>query len=125
LRRLSAIEPAFMAEPRLKSEIRAAALIRRAQREGAFAVVARRGDPDAGSIAVKVYQGSGRAKLYVEARDDNGKAVWREPFDRDGASVAETEIDAYLDKERRFDSDLWIIEIEDRAGRSFTDDASA
>ncbi len=110
-----------MAEPRLKSEIRAAALIRRAQGEGAFAVVARRGDADAGSIAVKVYQGGGLARLYVEARDDVGNAVWLQPFGEGGAAAAEAEIDAYLDKEKRFDSDLWIIEIEDRAGRSFTD----
>jgi hypothetical protein len=107
-----------MSEPRLKSEIRVAAQLRRAHAAGTFAVVARRGDPDAGSIAVKIYLGAGRAKLYMQSRDENGKAVWSEPFD---GAADEAEVDKYLDKEKRFDSDLWIVEIEDREGRGFLD----
>lgn len=105
-----------MSEPRLKSEIRVAAQLRRAHAAGAFAVVARRGDPDAGSIAVKVYLGAGRARLFVQSRDEQGNPVWSEPFD---GAAGEAEIDKYLDKEKRFDSDLWIVEIEDREGRGF------
>lgn len=105
-------------EPRLKSEIRVAALLRRAHAAGVFAVVVRRGDPDAGAIAVKVYLGERRARLFVQSRDDEGNAAWREPFD---SAVEEEKIDAYLDKERRFDADLWVIEIEDREGRTFLD----
>lgn len=107
-----------MTEPRLKSEIRVAAQLRRAQSAGAFAVVARRGDPDAGAVAVKVYLGGRNARLFLEARDDQGKAIWREPF---SSAVDEAQIDAFLDKEKRFDSDLWIVEIEDREGRAFLD----
>lgn len=107
-----------MSEPRLKSEIRVAAMLRRAHAEGAFAVVARRGDPDAGAIAVKLYLGPGRARLYMQSRDDEGRPVWSEPLD---CEADEARIDAYLEKERRFDADLWIIEIEDRAGRNFVD----
>ncbi|MFZ5618899.1 MAG: DUF1491 family protein [Pseudomonadota bacterium] len=105
-----------MREPRLKSEIRVAAQMRRAHAAGVFAVVARRGDPDAGAIAVKIYLGGGHARLFLEARDDEGNAIWREPFD---GAVEEERIDAFLDKEKRFDSDLWIVEIEDRVGRGF------
>lgn len=107
-----------MTEPRLKSEIRVSAQLRRAAAAGAFAVVARRGDPDAGAIAVKVYLGARRARLLVEARDEAGRATWREPFD---GPVEEMQIDAWLDKERKFDADLWIVEIEDREGRAFVD----
>ncbi|HNR76003.1 MAG TPA: DUF1491 family protein [Parvularculaceae bacterium] len=107
-----------MSEPRLKSEIRVSAILRRAQAAGAFAVVARRGDVDAGAIAVKVYIGAGRGRLHVEARDEQGRAIWREPL---GGESEECAIDGYLDKERRFDSDLWIVEIEDREGRPFLD----
>lgn len=108
-----------MSEPRLKSEIRVAAQLRRAHIAGAFAVVARRGDPDAGAIAVKVYLGGGQARLFVQSRDENGNPIWREPFD---GAADETEIDKYLDKEKRFDSDLWIVEIEDREGRGFLEE---
>lgn len=108
-----------MGEARLKSEIRVAAQLRRAHAAGVFAVVAHRGDPDAGAIAVKVYIAGGRARLYVQARDDQGKPVWREPFD---GETEESRIDAYLEKEKRFDADLWIVEIEDRDGRGFLDE---
>jgi len=107
-----------LSEPRLKSEIRASAILRRAHAAGAFAVVSRRGDSDAGALAVKVYIGAGKGRLYVEARDDEGRAIWREPFEGGGEESA---IDAYLEKEKRFDSDLWILEIEDREGRAFLD----
>lgn len=107
-----------MSEPSLKSEFRVAAQLRRAHAAGAFAVVARRGDPDAGAIAVKVYLGKRQARLYVQSRDEEGNRVWREPFD---GAADEAQIDAYLDKERRFDRDLWIVEIEDRNGEGFLD----
>ncbi|MDZ7629078.1 MAG: DUF1491 family protein [Parvularculaceae bacterium] len=105
-----------MSEPRLKTEIRVAAQLRRAAAAGAFATIARKGDSDAGAVAVKVYLGASRARLFVEARNDKGEMVWREPLD---AEADETTIDAFLEKEIRFDRDLWIVEIEDREGRTF------
>ncbi len=33
----------------------------------------------------------------------------------------DAEIDAYLAREVKFDSDLWILEVEDPAGRNFLD----
>ena len=103
-------------EPRLKSEIRVSAHLRRAQSAGAFATIARRGDPDAGAIAVKVYLGSGAAKLYIQSRDIDGAVIWREPIEND---PNETSVDAWIAKESNIDPDLWVIEIEDREGRAF------
>ncbi len=107
-----------MTEPRLKTEIRVTAHMRRAQGEGAFATVARKGDPDAGAVAVKIYLGRGAAKLFVQSRDLDGAPVWREPFEDD---LSEDKIDAWLKKEIAIDPDLWIVEIEDREGRTFLD----
>lgn len=107
-----------MSEPRLKTEIRIAAQLRRAAGAGAFATIARRGDADAGAVAVKVYLGARRARLFVEGRDESGEPLWREPL---GGEADEAAIDAFLEKEIRFDRDLWIVEIEDREGRTFTD----
>lgn len=107
-----------MSEPRLKTEIRVAAQLRRASIAGAFAAIARKGDPDAGAIAVKVYLGARRARLFVEGRDEKGEPQWREPL---GGEAEETAVDQFLEKEVRFDRDLWIVEIEDREGRTFID----
>jgi hypothetical protein len=36
-------------------------------------------------------------------------------------SVPDAEVEAYLARQIKFDSDVWIVEIEDRAGRNFLD----
>ncbi|MFQ5563727.1 MAG: DUF1491 family protein [Parvularculaceae bacterium] len=105
---------------RLKTEIRVRAHIRRCRSEGAFATVARRGDPDAGAVAIKVYLGAATARLFMQSRDLDGRPIWREPFEE---ARAESEIDARLEKECAIDPDLWIVEIEDREGRAFLDEA--
>lgn len=111
-----------MTEPRLKTEIRVSAQLRRARAGGAFATIARKGDPDAGAVAVKVYLGAGTARLFVQSRDLDGAAMWREPFENDPMTDgSEAKIDRWLEKEVSIDPDLWIVEIEDREGRAFLD----
>ena len=39
--------------------------------------------------------------------------------------VADAEVESYLARETKFDTDVWIVEIEDRAGRNFLDDIVA
>jgi hypothetical protein len=113
--------------PRLKTHIRAAAVIRRAEAAGVFATVARRGDRDAGSIALKVFigrndAGLALARLLYEARTAEGDHEWRDPFDSpDSVEIEEKRVDEWIAREIRFDPDIWVIEIEDREGRSFTD----
>lgn len=109
-----------MTEPRLKTEIRIGAHLRRARAGGAFATIARKGDADAGAVAVKVYLGARKARLFVQSRDLDGNFLWRDPFE-DDPQTDETEprVDAWLAKEISIDPDLWIIEIEDREGRAF------
>ena len=105
-----------MSVPRLKTHIRVSAHLRRAEAAGAFASIVARGDPDAGAIAVKVFMGAGRGQLFMETRDGSGEHYWRDVFD---GETDEARIDGKLKSERNFDCDLWIIEIEDRAGRAF------
>ncbi len=108
--------------PRLKTEIRVAAILRRAGAAGVSAVVARRGDADAGAIAIKIYLGriggAGQGRLVMESRGDDDALHWRDLFD---GPQTESLIDERLARETKFDRDLWIVEIEDRAGRSFAD----
>lgn len=100
----------------LSTDLWAGALIRRAELAGAFAVVARKGDPRAGAVLVKVVnRRAGEAWLYASAVRGEGEQVWMQPV----ASTDETEIDAFVARQIRFDPDLWIVEIDDLQGRHF------
>jgi len=109
---------------RLKSGIWVAAYLRRCQIEGAFAAVRRRGAEEAGAIFIIVNRLDGTATLYGPAPQSAFDEA--QPADRifaavlgGSAPVPESEIEARLTRETRFDPDIWIVEIEDRAGRHF------
>jgi hypothetical protein len=110
---------------RLKSAIWVAAYIRRCHVEGAFAAVRRRGAADAGVIFIKLNLLDGTGELFGPAP----QSVFDEtrPSDRvftrcfGDKAAPEAKIEERLAREVRFDTDVWIIEIEDRAGRHFLD----
>jgi hypothetical protein len=100
----------------LSTDIWVAALIRRAELGGGFAVVARKGDARAGSVLVKAFnQSDGTVRLFSEATKGDGTRVWMRPL----AAMDEPSVDAYLARSLRIDPDLWVVEIEDREGRHF------
>ncbi len=100
----------------LSTDIWVAALIRRAELGGAFAVVAKKGDARAGSVLVKALnRGDGTTRLYSEATRGDGERIWMRP----ALSDQEAELDRYIERARRIDPDLWVVEIEDREGRHF------
>lgn len=100
----------------LSTDIWVAALMRRAELAGAFAVVARKGDARAGSVLVKVLKrADGTTRLYSEATRGDGERVWMMP----SLSDQETELDKYIERALRIDPDLWVVEIDDRDGRHF------
>src|SRR6476659_10115653 len=92
---------------RLKSGIWVAAYLRRCNVEGVFAAVRRRGAEEAGAI-------------FEDARPAD--RVFSAVAGR-GSLAADNDIEARLVREIRFDPDLWIVEVEDRAGRNFLDNA--
>lgn len=99
----------------LSTDLWAGALIRRAEAEGAFATVVRKGDARAGAVLIKVMNQAERTfALYASAIRGQGETVWMQPV-----SGVESELDEYIARQRRFDPDLWVIEIEDRSGRHF------
>jgi len=109
---------------RLKSEIWVKAYLRRCAVNGAMGVVVRHGDDDAGAIFIKIARPDGMAAVLAPApagldvADIDRRWVMR----FDGAFVPEAEAESVLAKESRFDSDVWIVEIEDREGRHFLGD---
>ncbi|MGV8996365.1 MAG: DUF1491 family protein [Parvibaculaceae bacterium] len=105
------------AAPRLKAEIWVKALIRRCEVEGAAAMVVRRGDATSGVVLVKINQLDGMATILTPTRAGDGSFVWLRGTG--AAPVPEKDADAYVERQRKFDPDLWVVEIEDRAGRHF------
>lgn len=100
----------------LSSDLWVSALIRRAQIEGAYATVVKKGDTRAGSVIVKAYDTSTRtARLFTEAFGTDGDSLWIQPVTSD----SESELDAYIARQRGYDPDLWVVEIEDKQGRHF------
>ncbi len=106
---------------RLKSSIFVAAYIRRAMVEGTFAVLRHRGAEEAGAIFVKVDRLDGTAALYgpapqslVQEDDGERRFILLTP---EGATPLDAE--TRLQREFRFDPDLWVIEAEDKQGRHF------
>jgi hypothetical protein len=113
---------------RLKSSIWVAAYLRRCQTEGIFGAVRKRGAEEAGAVFVKVALLDGNAVLYAPAPQtayDDSRPTERIFTQTSPQPVSEAAVEERLAKEIRFDPDVWIVEIEDRAGRHFLDLARA
>lgn len=109
---------------RLRSDIFAAALIRRAGVEGAAAYLRRRGSPEAGAIFIKIDRLDGCAALFGPApQSEKPPPGVGRLFSRQHAEqwIEPADAEARLKKEIAFDPDLWIVEIEDREGRVLFD----
>lgn len=100
--------------PALKTSIWAYALIRRAEIGGAYAMLALKGDDDAGVVLVKICTLDGNAVLYLPIRNMSGERVWLPK-----GPLAEPDIDALIVKRKFTDPDMWVVEIEDKQGRHF------
>ncbi len=98
----------------IKPSIWAYALIRRAEVAGAYALLARKGDGDAGAVLVKVCTLDGQAVLYRPIRNMDGERIWLPK-----GPLPERDIDMYIGKRVSTDPDLWVVEIEDKQGRHF------
>jgi hypothetical protein len=104
---------------RLKAGIFVRALIRRAEVAGAAAYVARHGAEEAGAVIIKIARLDGTCLVLDQARRGEGELVWVKPL---GDNADEERARQFFEKQIRFDPDLWIVEIEDREGRTFVDE---
>jgi hypothetical protein len=111
---------------RLRADFWVAAYLRTCRSAGAFAVLRRRGAAEAGAIFVKVDRLDGSCALYgpapqseltvdVDGIERRWTRMHKETF------VESAKVESRLTREITFDPDLWIVEVEDRAGRSFLD----
>ena len=109
---------------RLKSEIWVKAYLRRCASEGVDAMLVRRGDSDAGAVYIKVSRLDGMALMFgpAPAGMDGAREERRFESSFTREIVPEAEADAFLARQVEFDSDIWIVAVEDRQGRHFLDE---
>lgn len=108
---------------RLKSGMWVAAYLRRCQVEGVFVAVRRRGAEDAGAIFIKLSRLDGTADLYgpapQSAFDEASPTDRAFTYSLKQRPATDADVEARLKREIDFDPDVWILEVEDRAGRHF------
>ena len=102
---------------RLTSDLWIAAYLARLSQEGIYAHIAFKGDPSAGAIAIKLATMDGYGSLFMRNYDGEGHRVWSKVLD----GAPEREVDAYAARQRGYDRDLWVVEVEDPRGRHLLD----
>lgn len=105
--------------PRLTADLWVSAYLARLRLADIPAYVTARGDATAGAVAVKLATLDGQARAF-ERRSDilTGERRWIVL-----AEGAEPDVDAVLSRARARDPDLWVVELEDRQGRTLLDEA--
>ena len=82
------------------------------------AYVVAHGDDTAGAVLVKQVPLDVSARAFQRSFDlASGGRAWVVL-----AEGPEPEVDAAIARQRRFDSDLWVIEVEDRRGRTLLEE---
>ncbi|MDT8854517.1 DUF1491 family protein [Paracoccaceae bacterium Fryx2] len=103
---------------RLTADFWVRAYLTRLRLAGIPVYVTARGDATAGAVLVKLATLDGQARAFQRSFDlASGERVWIVL-----AEGAEAAVDAAIARQRRNDPDLWVIEVEDRAGRTLLDE---
>ena len=104
--------------PRLTARFWIDAYLARLGQVNIPAFITAHGDDTGGAVLVKCNILDGRALAYQRRTDlMTGDRVWMEL-----SAGPEAEVDAAIVRQRGFDPDLWVIEVEDRAGRHLLDE---
>lgn len=100
--------------PRLASGLWVSAYLNRLRLAEIPAYVTQKGDATAGAVLVKVATLDGQARAFQRSFDLAANARIWVPL----TEGPEVEVDALLSRQKARDRDLWVIELEDRQGRT-------
>ena len=95
-----------MTAPRLATSVYVGALIRRAEAEGGFAAVIAKGDQTAGSVLVILTERGADPRLFERILQQDGLYSWQQ------VAESESEVPGFVARRRRFDPDLWVLELD-------------
>lgn len=96
--------------PRLTSAVLVSALIRKAEAEGGTGAVLAKGDATAGALLLLIADRGRTVAVRERGLRFDGSPGWIStgPADLDdGAALAD-----YLERRRKFDTDLWLVEFD-------------
>ena len=99
---------------RLKSEVRVQAWLRRASALGLMATVVRKGEAESGTVLLKIMRLPAGCDVYTPVSAPDGSPAWLAAFPKGPAK--EVDADSYLQRQAKYDPDLWVLEIEDPKG---------
>ena len=97
-------------DERLPAGLEASSLVRRAEVEGGFGMILARGDPDRGSLVLLIIHRGAHVACLERSVGTNGVYAWRK-VGPEAESSQSTVLD-WSQKRRRFDPDLWLIELD-------------
>ena len=69
------------------------------------------GDPDAGAIYLHINNLNGDNCVYYQTRTISDQIAWSQAGN--SCPVSDQEVQEYLERQKKNDPDLWILEIED------------
>lgn len=95
---------------RLATKVLVGALLRRAESEGGFGAVLEKGDATAGSILVVLLENGRNPRVLERVLHPDGRYVWQMTTNE---GIEDTqEVPRLIERRRRFDPDLWAIELD-------------
>ena len=92
----------------LKSGFWVRATLRRLNQNGLIAAIVHKGDEDAGAIFITLADRHGKASILRE----DGTSWQRQNFQDSDTASAAMQVYDYLERQKKYDPDLWIIEID-------------
>jgi hypothetical protein len=102
---------------RLAASVVASGLIRSAESEGGFGAVLAKGDAQAGSILVILNEKGRNLGVFERVLQPDSRYRWQCVFAQDAETAGD--LDAFLERRRRFDPDTWLIELDVASGERF------
>ena len=99
-----------MSGGRLPPRLEVPALLRRAEAQGGFATVLNKGDPEGGALLLVVTSHGRHMAVLERILGISGAYEWRTAGPPETAESAE--VASFLAKQRQFDPDLWLIELD-------------
>ena len=79
------------------------------------ATIVRHGNDEAGTVLVKINRFEQGVTVFAQATSLDGEPSWSRGTGP--KPVTEAEADAYIERQVKYDPDVWVLEIEDRKGQ--------